>query len=99
MYYIFLLLRVIYYQHVSYPNPRRFENVKIGGNAIDLSKTYRFTVPGYNAAGGNNYPNITTLPTFVDTGYVDTEVLKDFIEENSPINTADFAPKGEVVYK
>jgi 5'-nucleotidase/UDP-sugar diphosphatase len=73
-------------------------NVVIAGNAIDMKKTYRFTIPSYNAAGGDGYPKITAHPAFVNTGYVDAEVLKEYIEANSPINVADFAPKNEMVY-
>jgi 5'-nucleotidase/UDP-sugar diphosphatase len=68
-------------------------NVVIAGKTVDPKATYRFTIPSFNAAGGDGYPNITAHPAFVNTGYVDAEVLKDYIEANSPINVADFAPK------
>jgi 5'-nucleotidase/UDP-sugar diphosphatase len=74
-------------------------DVVIAGNAIDLKKTYRFTIPSFNAAGGDGYPNITAHSAFVNTGYVDAEVLKEYIEANSPINVADFAPKNEISYQ
>jgi len=74
-------------------------NVVIAGNAIDLEKAYRFTIPSFNAAGGDGYPKITEHASFVNTGYVDAEVLKEYIEANSPINVADFEPKNEMVYK
>jgi 5'-nucleotidase/UDP-sugar diphosphatase len=74
-------------------------DVVIAGNAIDMKKTYRFTIPSYNAAGGDGYPKITAHSAFVNTGYVDAEVLKEYIEANSPINVADFAPKNEISYQ
>lgn len=74
-------------------------NVVIAGKAIDLAKSYRFTIPSFNAAGGDGYPKITEHAAFVNTGYVDAEVLKEYIEANSPINVADFEPKNEMVYK
>ncbi|MFT7682272.1 MAG: 5'-nucleotidase/UDP-sugar diphosphatase [Moritella dasanensis] len=74
-------------------------NVVIAGNAIDLAKSYRFTIPSFNAAGGDGYPKISMHSTFVNTGYVDAEVLKEYIEANSPINVADFEPKNKMVYK
>ena len=73
-------------------------NVVIAGKALDTTATYRFTIPSFNAAGGDGYPNITAHPAFVNTGYVDAEVLKDYIEANSPINVDDFAPKGEITH-
>ncbi|QUM87945.1 bifunctional UDP-sugar hydrolase/5'-nucleotidase [Moritella sp. 36] len=71
-------------------------NVEIAGKPLDTAATYRFTIPSFNAAGGDGYPNITAHPAFVNTGYVDAEVLKDYIQENSPINVSDFAPRGEI---
>ncbi|MGN2671164.1 bifunctional UDP-sugar hydrolase/5'-nucleotidase UshA [Aliivibrio fischeri] len=74
-------------------------NVFIGGKQLRLDKTYRFTVPSYNAAGGDGYPKISDHPGYVNTGFVDAEVLKDFLETNSPIDVNKFAPRGEIVYK
>ncbi|MGF1725458.1 bifunctional UDP-sugar hydrolase/5'-nucleotidase UshA [Photobacterium nomapromontoriensis] len=74
-------------------------DVKIGGKALDATKTYRFTVPSFNAAGGDGYPKISTHPSFVNTGYVDAEVLKEFITHHSPIDVKAFEPKGEIVSK
>lgn len=74
-------------------------NVVIAGKALDPKETYRFTIPSFNAAGGDGYPNITAHPAYVNTGYVDAEVLKDYIEANSPIKVADFEPKNEMVYQ
>lgn len=67
-------------------------NVVIAGKAMDLASTYRFTIPSFNAAGGDGYPKLSDHPSYVNTGYVDAEVLKDFIQMNSPIDIADFAP-------
>ncbi|WP_064602397.1 bifunctional UDP-sugar hydrolase/5'-nucleotidase UshA [Photobacterium sp. J15] len=74
-------------------------DVKIGGQSLDMAKTYRFTVPSFNAAGGDGYPKLTNHPGHVNTGFVDAEVLKDFLETNSPVDVNKFAPKGEIVYK
>ena len=70
-------------------------NIVIGDKPIDLNRTYRFTVPSFNAAGGDGYPKLSEHPSYVNTGYVDAEVLKDFIQKNSPINIADFMPQNE----
>ena len=74
-------------------------NVVIGGKPLDIAATYRFTIPSFNAAGGDGYPNISAHPAFVNTGYVDAEVLKEYIQANSPIQIADFEPKNEITYK
>ncbi|MCE4933916.1 bifunctional UDP-sugar hydrolase/5'-nucleotidase UshA [Aliivibrio fischeri] len=77
----------------------KVSNVFIGGKQLRLDETYRFTVPSYNAAGGDGYPKISDHPGYVNTGFVDAEVLKDFLETNSPIDVNKFAPRGEIVYK
>ncbi|MDA0126946.1 bifunctional UDP-sugar hydrolase/5'-nucleotidase UshA [Vibrio sp. MarTm2] len=74
-------------------------NVFIGGKQLRLDETYRFTVPSFNAAGGDGYPKLSGHPGFVNTGFVDAEVLKEFLEANSPIDVNKFAPSGEMVYK
>ncbi|MGR2867492.1 bifunctional UDP-sugar hydrolase/5'-nucleotidase UshA [Vibrio vulnificus] len=77
----------------------KVSNVFIGGKLLRLDETYRFTVPSYNAAGGDGYPKLTGHPGYVNTGFVDAEVLKEFLEKNSPIDVNKFAPNGEIVYK
>ncbi|MEH6453607.1 MAG: bifunctional UDP-sugar hydrolase/5'-nucleotidase UshA [Psychromonas sp.] len=74
-------------------------DIVIAGKPLDPSATYRFTIPSFNAAGGDGYPNITAHPSYVNTGYVDAEVLKDYIQSNSPLDVADFAPKNEITYQ
>ncbi|HAS6320285.1 bifunctional UDP-sugar hydrolase/5'-nucleotidase UshA [Vibrio vulnificus] len=77
----------------------KVSNVFIGGKQLRLDAIYRFTVPSYNAAGGDGYPKLTGHPGYVNTGFVDAEVLKEFLEKNSPIDVNKFAPNGEIVYK
>ncbi|WP_299022397.1 bifunctional UDP-sugar hydrolase/5'-nucleotidase UshA [uncultured Photobacterium sp.] len=77
----------------------KVHDVKIGGKPLSMNENYRFTIPSFNAAGGDGYPKIAELPGYVNTGFVDAEVLKDFLEANSPIDVNKFAPKGEIVYK
>ncbi|WP_394203670.1 bifunctional UDP-sugar hydrolase/5'-nucleotidase UshA [Shewanella waksmanii] len=60
----------------------------INGKGFDASATYTFTVPSYNAAGGDGYPVLDP----VMTGYVDAEVMYTFIKDRGAINTADFEP-------
>lgn len=77
----------------------KVSNVFIGGKQLRLDNTYRFTIPSYNAAGGDGYPKISDHPGYVNTGFVDAEVLKEFLETNSPIDINKFAPRGEITYK
>ncbi|HCH4358340.1 TPA: bifunctional UDP-sugar hydrolase/5'-nucleotidase [Vibrio parahaemolyticus] len=74
-------------------------NVFIGNNQLRLDGRYRFTVPSYNASGGDGYPKIDTHPGYVNTGFTDAEVLKDYLESHSPIDVNEYAPSGEVMYQ
>ncbi|WP_089137453.1 bifunctional UDP-sugar hydrolase/5'-nucleotidase UshA [Vibrio rumoiensis] len=77
----------------------KVSNVVIGGKPLDPNKVYRFSIPSFNAAGGDGYPKISDKPGFVNTGFVDAEVLKDYLEKHSPISVADYEPNGEIQYK
>ncbi|OOF70228.1 bifunctional UDP-sugar hydrolase/5'-nucleotidase UshA [Rodentibacter caecimuris] len=78
---------------------KTLENVKIQGKDLDLEKTYRLSIPSYNAAGGDGYPILTKHPNYVNTGFIDAEVLKTFFLENSPINAEKYAPNNQVIFK
>lgn len=77
----------------------KVSDVYIAGKALDLNKKYRFSLPSFNAAGGDGYPNITANEGYVNTGFVDAEVLKSYLEANTPIDVSKYEPKSEIVYK
>ncbi|MBC8951706.1 bifunctional UDP-sugar hydrolase/5'-nucleotidase UshA [Xenorhabdus sp. PB62.4] len=78
---------------------KNISDVKIGGKPLDPNKTYRMATLNFNAIGGDGYPRIDNLPGYVDTGFVDAEVLKGYIEKHSPLKASDYDPKSEVSYK
>lgn len=71
-------------------------DIKIKGEPLDPAKTYRMATLSFNATGGDGYPAIDKKPGYVNTGFVDAEVLKQFIEQNSPLDASAFEPQGEV---
>ncbi|EBY3479163.1 bifunctional UDP-sugar hydrolase/5'-nucleotidase [Salmonella enterica subsp. enterica serovar Oranienburg] len=71
-------------------------DLKIKGEPVDPAKTYRMATLSFNATGGDGYPRIDNKPGYVNTGFIDAEVLKEFIQQNSPLDAAAFTPKGEV---
>ncbi|WP_102564880.1 bifunctional UDP-sugar hydrolase/5'-nucleotidase UshA [Vibrio sp. 10N.286.49.B3] len=77
----------------------KVSNVFIGDRQLRLDQSYRFSIPSFNAAGGDGYPVINTHPGYVNTGFTDAEVLKDFLQASSPLDVNLFAPSGEIVYK
>ncbi|EDA1151014.1 bifunctional UDP-sugar hydrolase/5'-nucleotidase [Salmonella enterica] len=74
----------------------KLTDLKIKGEPVDPAKTYRMATLSFNATGGDGYPRIDNKPGYVNTGFIDAEVLKEFIQQNSPLDAAAFTLKGEV---
>lgn len=72
-------------------------SAKIAGQDIDPSKTYRMAINNFVAAGGDGYPKLNNHPGYVDTGFVDADVLRAYITANSPLKSQAFAPGNNVV--
>ncbi|WP_343646458.1 bifunctional UDP-sugar hydrolase/5'-nucleotidase UshA [Enterobacter sp.] len=77
----------------------RLNDLKIKGEPVDPAKTYRLATLSFNATGGDGYPHIESKPGYVNTGFIDAEVLKQYIQQNSPIDVNAFEPKGEVSWQ
>lgn len=77
----------------------KLNNLKIKGEPVDAAKTYRLATLSFNATGGDGYPRLDNKAGYVNTGFIDAEVLKEFIQKNSPLDAAAFEPKGEVSWQ
>ncbi|WP_058911595.1 bifunctional UDP-sugar hydrolase/5'-nucleotidase UshA [Entomohabitans teleogrylli] len=77
----------------------KLSDLRIKGEPVDTSKTYRMATLNFNASGGDGYPKIDEQPGYVNTGFIDAEVLKQYIEQNSPLDAAALEPKGEVSWQ
>ncbi|MEC5318040.1 bifunctional UDP-sugar hydrolase/5'-nucleotidase UshA [Brenneria populi subsp. brevivirga] len=75
------------------------QDVKIKGEPLQADKVYRMSTLNFNAMGGDAYPRIDSLPAYVNTGFIDADVLKQYIEKHSPLDAKAYEPKGEIVYK
>ena len=71
--------------------------VHIKSTPIETGKIYRMAIINFQAAGGDGYPRLTSHPGFVDTGFVDADVLRAFIATHSPLKAADFEPGSAIV--
>ena len=82
----------------AYP---QFANVSFtaSGGTLNPAKTYRMATLSFNATGGDGYPAIDKKPGYVNTGFVDAEVLKQYIQQSSPLDVNAFEPKGEVSWQ
>ncbi|WP_279047830.1 bifunctional UDP-sugar hydrolase/5'-nucleotidase UshA [Cedecea davisae] len=74
----------------------KLSGLKIKDQPVDPAKTYRMATLSFNGTGGDGYPEIDKKPGYVNTGFVDAEVLKQYIEQNSPLDVNAYQPKGEV---
>ncbi len=68
------------------------QSASIKGAPLDMGKSYRMVINNFIAAGGDGYPKLTDHRTYVDTGYVDADVLRAYITANSPLKSASFDP-------
>ncbi|MCL2918721.1 bifunctional UDP-sugar hydrolase/5'-nucleotidase UshA [Shewanella litorisediminis] len=66
----------------------------VNGKGFTGDATYTFTVPSFNADGGDGYPVLNA----VKTGYVDADVLYDFFKQKRSIKATDYNPVGDIVY-
>lgn len=70
---------------------------RIGGALVDVAKTYRMVINNFMAVGGDGYPPVSTHTGYVNTGYVDADVLRGYIAAHSPLQAARFAPASRPV--
>jgi len=85
------------FSHVSFTMANgKLNDLKINGEPVDPAKTYRMATLSFNATGGDGYPRLDNKPGYVNTGFIDAEVLKQYIQQNSPLDAATLEPQGEV---
>ncbi len=77
----------------------QLSEVKIKGEPLDEAKSYRLATLSFNATGGDGYPRLDDKAGYVNTGFIDAEVLKEFIQNNSPLDVNAYEPKGEVSWQ
>lgn len=70
----------------------QLQQALIGGQPIDPAKTYRMAINSFIAAGGDGYPLMNKHPGFVNSGFVDAEMLREYIAAHSPIDASAYAP-------
>ena len=68
----------------------------VRGAAIDPAKTYRLALNNFQANGGDGYPKLSNHPGYVNTGFVDADVMREYLSKNK-VKVADFEPGDAVV--
>ena len=74
------------------------ESLKIKGKKIKKNETknlYTLAVNNFLAVGGDKFPKLTQHPRFLDTGFVDHQSLKEFVEEKKTLDpkTSEFTQR------
>jgi 5'-nucleotidase / UDP-sugar diphosphatase len=72
------------------------KEASIKGAAIDPAKNYRLAINSFQAGGGDGYPKLSDHPGYVNTGFVDADVMREYLSKNK-VQTANFAPGNSVV--
>ncbi|MBT0571602.1 bifunctional UDP-sugar hydrolase/5'-nucleotidase [Curvibacter sp. CHRR-16] len=75
----------------------KVQSARIAGKALDLQASYQLAINNFMAQGGDGYPKLQQHPSYRDTGFVDADVLRAYIQKHSPLKAADYAPGNAVV--
>ena len=73
------------------------KEARVAGQPIDARREYKLALNNFTAAGGDGYPKLTEHPGYLDTGFVDADVMRAYIAASSPMKAADFTPPNDVV--
>ena len=76
----------------------QLQSAEVGGKPIEPMREYRLAINNFTASGGDGYPKMMDHPGFINTGFVDADVLRDFIGRNSPMKITSFEP-GDAVQR
>jgi 5'-nucleotidase/UDP-sugar diphosphatase len=69
------------------------KDIRVQGHSIEPGRSYRLALSSFIAKGGDGYPALS-LQEVVDTGFVDVEVLRDFVAKRPGLASRDFEPVG-----
>jgi 5'-nucleotidase/UDP-sugar diphosphatase len=74
----------------------QIKSAMVGGQVLSLDKTYRIAMNNFMASGGDGYPNFKKHPSYVDTGFVDADVLKEVFAKGL-VNASRFDPQNKII--
>ncbi len=72
---------------------------RVQGVPIDPQRDYRLAINHFTASGGDGYPRLDAHPGYINSGFVDAEVMREYIAQRSPLQAADYAPGNDVQRK
>lgn len=71
---------------------KKLTSLIVEGERVIDQKEYSIALPEFIANGGDKYPKIN----FQKTGFVDADILKEFILNIKDLRASDFAPTGDI---
>lgn len=71
---------------------KKIKSLKVEGKEVSAEQKYLIALPEFIANGGDKYPVVP----FRKYGYVDADVLKEYILKVKNLKAADYAPSGYV---
>lgn len=74
---------------------KKITNLKINGQNVCPMKKYVMALPDFIAGGGDKYPVVA----FRRTGFVDADILKDYVLSIKELKAQDYAPRGYIKYE
>jgi 5'-nucleotidase / UDP-sugar diphosphatase len=74
----------------------QLKEARVQGQPIDARRDYRIAMNHFMASGGDGYPSLSGHPGYINTGFVDADVLRTYIAARSPMKASDFAPGADV---
>ena len=74
---------------------KKITSLKINGADINLTKKYLLALPEFIAGGGDKYPKVV----YRKTGFVDADVLKEYVLSVKELKAQDFSPRGYIQYE
>lgn len=67
-------------------------DITLRGKPLDLARTYRLATIGFLAGGGDGYPVLPPNRQGGDAGWIDVEVLRDYIAARGTVAVEDHQP-------
>jgi 5'-nucleotidase/UDP-sugar diphosphatase len=73
----------------------KLKSLKVEGKEVVATKSYVIALPEFVANGGDKYPVITNRKY----GYVDADVLKEYIQKVKNLKASNYAPQGYIKFE
>lgn len=82
-----------------YFKDNKLVTLEVRGKKVENSKKYKISLNSYIASGGDGYPQLSNHPSYIDTGYVDADMLKEYISNHSPLKAESYKASGDLIHK